>query len=371
MNLSYWEKKHWLSDINFIIIGSGIVGLSTALFLKRKFPKKNIVIVEKGILPSGGSTKNAGFSCFGSLSEILSDLETHTNTEILNLVNERVIGLNLMRKTLGDVNIDYKKSGGYELFMDKESHIYDKCLENLKIINDLLSPIFKNDVYKIVSTPNCFSKLKPKCFFSPFEAQLDPGKMILSLIKLVQSKGIKLLNNINVKSYQESDNFVQIETDFIDLKCDKIVLTTNGFTNKLNKLEVAPARNQVLVTKPIKNLEINGSFHMDRGYYYFRNIDKRILIGGGRQLDFENESTTKFGTTHLIQNKLEQLLEDIILPNHDFEIENRWSGIMGVGPNKSPIISKLSERVYTGVRMGGMGIAIGFNVGKKLSEIIS
>ena len=39
MNLSYWEYKTWLSNIDFAIVGSGIVGLSCALSLRKKHPK--------------------------------------------------------------------------------------------------------------------------------------------------------------------------------------------------------------------------------------------------------------------------------------------------------------------------------------------
>ncbi|MGK0175832.1 MAG: gamma-glutamylputrescine oxidase, partial [Ulvibacter sp.] len=53
MNLSYWERKTWLANIDFAIIGSGIVGLNCALSLRKKFPKSKIVIFEKGMLPSG------------------------------------------------------------------------------------------------------------------------------------------------------------------------------------------------------------------------------------------------------------------------------------------------------------------------------
>ena len=109
---------------------------------------------------------------------------------------------------------------------------------------------------------------------------------------------------------------------------------------------------------------------MDRGYYYFRNIGDRILLGGGRNLDFERETTTEFGQTEIIQNKLEQLLKDVILPNKNFEVEHRWSGIMGVGNSKNPIVSQLSENVYCGVRLGGMGIAIGSLIGTELADLV-
>ena len=126
----------------------------------------------------------------------------------------------------------------------------------------------------------------------------------------------------------------------------------------------------MLITKPIKNLNIAGTFHLDEGYYYFRNIDNRILLGGGRNLDFQSENTTDFGLTKVIQSKLERLLKEVILPETHFEIEQRWSGIMGVGKKKTAISKQLSNNVYCGVRLGGMGIAIGTNVGIELAELL-
>jgi len=134
--------------------------------------------------------------------------------------------------------------------------------------------------------------------------------------------------------------------------------------------EVQPARAQVLITKPIKNLQIKGTFHVDKGYYYFRNIDNRILFGGGRNLDFKTEETSEFGQTAIVQNELENILKTTILPNTPFEIEHRWSGIMGVGNQKKAIVKQVSNQVFCGVRLGGMGVAIGSLVGKELAELL-
>lgn len=75
MYLSYWEYKTWFKNVDFTVLGSGIVGLNCALKLREKFPKSKIIVLEKGFLPAGASTKNAGFACFGSMSEILEDLK--------------------------------------------------------------------------------------------------------------------------------------------------------------------------------------------------------------------------------------------------------------------------------------------------------
>jgi len=151
----------------------------------------------------------------------------------------------------------------------------------------------------------------------------------------------------------------------------KLLIATNGFANQLlPELKVTPARAQVLITKPIKNLKIKGTFHLEEGYYYFRNIDDRLLLGGGRNLAFKEETTTELKTTQLIQNKLEALLKTTILPNQPVEIEHRWAGIMGVGMIKHPIVKQISNSVYCGVRMGGMGVAIGSIIGEQLGDLI-
>src|SRR6476620_11057282 len=124
MDLSYWELKNWFTNIDFTIVGSGIVGLHCGLALREKFPESKILILEKGILPQGASTKNAGFACFGSVSEIISDLKTHTEEEVIQLIQKRFSGLQLLRKNLGDEAIDYQSNGGYEVFLKEDEVLY-------------------------------------------------------------------------------------------------------------------------------------------------------------------------------------------------------------------------------------------------------
>ena len=159
-------------------------------------------------------------------------------------------------------------------------------------------------------------------------------------------------------------------TNEVTFNTKKLIFTTNGFASKLTNNEVKPARAQVLITKPIKGLKVKGTFHLDKGYYYFRNINNRVLFGGGRNLDFEGETTTTLATTEKIQNRLQDLLKNVILPDTPFEIEHSWSGIMGIGNSKNPIVQQLSNHVYCGVRMGGMGVAIGSLIGKEVADLV-
>ena len=120
MIFSYWENKTWLSNIDFVVVGSGIVGLNCALELRTKHPKSKIVVLEKGLIPHGASSRNAGFACFGSITEIISDLDTHSPSEVYELIQKRVLGLSRLRKLLGDKQIKYKQFGGNEIFLQDD-----------------------------------------------------------------------------------------------------------------------------------------------------------------------------------------------------------------------------------------------------------
>ncbi|MBP0905279.1 NAD(P)/FAD-dependent oxidoreductase [Mariniflexile gromovii] len=370
MNLSYWEIKSWFTNIDVTIVGSGIVGLSCALHLKEQHPKAKILVLEKGMLPQGASTKNAGFACFGSLSEILEDLKSHAEEDVFNLVKKRVKGLQLLRETLGDQAINYKNYGGYELFL-QEDDLLETCLSQKEYVNNLLQPIFKKEVFSTKPNSFHFKNIKEPYIFNPFEGQIDTGSLMEALLQKVQSKGIKILNNIAVESFLEDNHSVKVKTSSHEFSTSKLCIATNGFASQLINEAVKPARAQVLITKPINNLHIKGTFHLDKGYYYFRNIDNRILFGGGRNLDFKGETTTEFAQTELIQNTLENILKTVILPKIPFEIEHRWSGIMGLGNTKNTIVKPLGNNVYCGVKLGGMGIAIGSLVGQELAQLIA
>ena len=370
MQLSYWELKNWFTNIDHTIVGSGIVGLHCALNLRERFPESKILILEKGILPQGASTKNAGFACFGSLSEIIDDLKNHTEEEVIQLIEKRWKGLQLLRKNLGDSVINFKPYGGYELFLKEDESTYNECFQKLPFINEIIKPLFKTDVFAKEVDRFDFKNIQEYLIFNPFEGQIDTGNMMQALLKKAISENIMCLNHANVSSFSDKNSSVEIVVNDYSFETKKLFFATNGFASQLTNNAVKPARAQVLITEPIPNLDIKGTFHLDKGYYYFRNIDNRILLGGGRNLDFEGETTTNLSQTEKIQNKLEALLKNVILPNQDFQIAHRWSGIMGIGNSKNPIVSQLSQNVYCGVRLGGMGVAIGSLVGKELAELI-
>lgn len=374
-SMSFWEREHVLGKIDVCVVGSGIVGLCSAIHLKRLQPRLKVVVIDRGFLPYGASTRNAGFACFGSLSELLDDMKNESEAEVFSRVSRRWLGLQKLRNLLGDDAIGFEQHGGYELFSDSDDAIWESCQSEMQQVNRIMADITGHpETYTIQNhlTESFGFKGVKAIIGNPLEGQIDTGQMMMSLMRKASETGVIMLHGLNIDKIEDHAQHCEIHcSNGLLLKPEKTLIATNGFAKSfLPDVDLEPARAQVLVTSPLPDLKFKGIFHYDLGYYYFRNVGNRILFGGARNLDFEGEHTTTFGVTDKIQNRLETLLREVIIPDTDFTVEMRWSGIMGMGPSKSPIIKKSGNRIYCAVRMGGMGVAIGALVGEQAAAMV-
>jgi glycine/D-amino acid oxidase-like deaminating enzyme len=372
-NFSYWERTAFINDADVIIIGSGIVGLSAALQLKTREPSLKLLVLERGFLPSGASTKNAGFACFGTVSEQLAALKHTPEDEVVRLANYKWRGLQRLRQNLGDANIGYHQYGGYELFMNDEQMIASDAIDKIGYLNNLLKPaIDGHDIYSVSNARIAdfgFGGIS-RMIFNAFEGQIHTGKMMRALLNKVYAQGVLILNNCAISAIEQEGSHIRLMSPQGSFKTNKVILATNAFASQLYPgLEVTPGRGQVLVTKPISGLKIKGTYHFNEGYYYFRNIKDRVLFGGGRNIDFNAEATYAFGHTNKVKDKLTEYLHNVILPGQNVEIDYWWSGIMGFGEEISPIVKEVEANIFCAVRCNGMGVAMGSLVGEEVADL--
>lgn len=373
--LSFWEKRSFI-HFDYIIVGSGIVGLSTAASIIEKKKKAKVLVLERGLLPTGASTKNAGFACFGSPTELLADLKVMSENRVLELVELRYKGITLLRRRLGDKKIGYIPTGGYELLFEAHKNVPDA----MSYLNRLLWPVFKNKAFKLrdqLISQLGFSPSVKHLIYMPFEAQIDTGQMMSHLKTYVSHHGVSIITGAKVEGIEVLHNKVILSVYDnvlgapIDFWAEKVAVCTNAFTiDFFPGLDIRPGRGQVLITKPIEKLPFQGVFHFDEGFYYFRNVGKRVLIGGGRNLDVQGETTTILATTSPIISELEDKLQQVILPGKPYVVEQTWSGIMAFGKEKFPILQQYNDRVIVSARMGGMGVAIGSEWGARTAKLL-
>ena len=372
--LSYWEKTQLL-NYDLIVLGGGITGMFCALEYRKLNPKASIAILERGLFSNGASTKNAGFACFGSLTELMDDSKNMDNESLCKIVQMRIDGLALLRETLGDKNIDLQWKGGHELFFDKTPN----ALNQIDHFNELLKPIFKKKVFywnnsKIKQFGFAEDRVK-HIIENPFEGQIDTGMMMRALRSIVNEKDISFFSNVTLTDFDFSkdQNHLSLKLKNIDFNfhCNNLAICNNAFASQLfPSLKISPGRGLVILTEPIPNLRLEGTFHYQQGYYYFRNIKDRILLGGGRSVDFDTETTTSFGVNPKIKNQLIEDLQNFIFPSEKVSLDMEWSGIMAFGKDKMPIVKKHQNNIVIGVKLSGMGVAIGSEVGKKLAMLL-
>lgn len=373
---SYWEQESFF-QYDHIIIGSGITGLNTAISMKEHFPGERVLVLERGLMTTGASSRNAGFACMGSATEIIEDLQAMEEAEVLSLFQLRKTGLEKMAERLGADAIGYRKEGSYELVRAAELSV----LERLDYLNELLYPILGTDAYRL-----CDHRIREFGFDkarvlhlieSTAEGSLHTGKMLRKLTDYAIDKKVEIKTGAQVSKFEEEPNGVRV---FVEdpyrqghwpLLCKTLCICTNAFTAALLPgMDVIPGRGQVLLTGPVPGLSFRGIFHFDHGYYYFRELNGRVLFGGGRNLDFQGETTNVLALNQHIQEHLEEQLREWILPGKDFQVAQRWAGIMAFGKNRMPVIRSFSNRIFGAFRMGGMGVAVGTEVGCRLAAMV-
>ncbi|MEO6548592.1 MAG: FAD-dependent oxidoreductase [Ferruginibacter sp.] len=372
--ISIWEKETFFQQQDVIIIGSGFTGLWSALHLKLLHPEYKVTILERGLIPIGASTRNAGFSCFGSPSEILNDAAIMGEADMWTLVKMRFTGIKEIRSFFADEVIDYDGSGGYECFI-RDSNDWRECRDKLGWLNAGLREITgEENLFKVAT-----EKMKNFGFHglhqmieNKLEAGLHPGKLLKALLSKVYSLGVQVFTGVEVQEYIQHGNHISISTSSaVDFTTRQLLLCTNAFTKQLvPSIDIIPNRGQVLLTNPIDNLPFKGVFHFDKGYYYFRNLGNRVLMGGGRNNAFEEENTLNICTSDLIQEVLEQFIRQKILSYTAFTVTDRWAGIMAMGSEKLPIVKALGDNVFCCVRMSGMGVALAPVAAKKAIQLM-
>jgi gamma-glutamylputrescine oxidase len=294
---------------------------------------------------------------------------------MLALMEMMFKGLEKIRKKFSHSPIDYENLGGYELLPTELFPDINALRTNIDSLNNKLQKITgKQKTFQLND-----SKIKSfglggshHLIENKLEAQLHSGKLLEALVQLVYSVGVTILTHVDVKKMEVETNRVRLETNLpVILIAEQVLICTNAFAKSLlPDLDITPARGQILLTEPIDGLKIKGAFHFDEGFYYFRNLGNRILLGGARNKFIHEEETFSTDTSESIQQELEKFMKEIILPGISYQVSLRWSGTMAVGKEKKPIIQKINERVFCAVRMSGMGVALAPQLAKQVAGMM-
>lgn len=362
ISLSIWEKEAFYAKQDIILVGAGLMGLWTAYELKKRNPVLRITIVERNTTPLGASTRNAGFACFGSPTELMSDMETMGTNDMLSVVEMRYKGIEKIKQNFPDEVIGFEHCGGYEC-INKDARFWPALDDRISQLNKLLKDITgQRSIFKYAGNKLPVFGLQnfDTLIENSTEAALHSGKLVQALTQQLIAKGVNILFGFEVKEWhKQHTHFEIIAQNQQRIKANKLIFCTNAFTNALlHNHIVEPGRGQIVLTSPIPDLPVKGTFHFDEGYYYWRHIGNRILLGGARNKSYETEKTMDMGGSDTIREALTDFLRRHLHPSIPFTIENSWSGIMGFTKDKKPFAGYTVGGVYVALACNGMGVAL-------------
>jgi hypothetical protein len=364
MPFSFWEYNQYQKNYTQIIIGSGIVGLSTAIELSKLQLGLNVVVIDLFHPALGASTKNAGFACFGSVTELNDDLEYMAENEVVDIVKMRWNGIKILNDRLYQEGVNISFDGGKELF--RKGKVPNSS--SISRANRIMEKATGIAGYFKYGENTSFDSLDNISIDMVHEGELNPMDMYLALRKICERVGVQFIYGRNIM-LDEKERKISLDGG-IQLNFEKLFICTNGFTNRiLPHIDVKPARNHVLVTEPIPNLDWKGVYHYDKGYYYFRRIGDRLLLGGARNFDPLTEETSSFDFNPKILDELKRFLSAVLLNGRSVKVEYTWTGILGVSQSKFPILDEYEKDCYLAVRLGGMGVAIGSYLGREVVKL--
>jgi glycine/D-amino acid oxidase-like deaminating enzyme len=369
MDLSYWERRHICRGGDLAIVGAGLTGLFTALFVREKFPHWKIDLFEKRQFGAVASTRNAGFACFGSPSEVLGDIDSMGNDAAIALVEKRWKGLERLKRLVPENAMRLKQNGGYEVFLNNS--LYEDVRERLPDLNRAMADIFSGIVYHEVRPDHKTWKGKIRI---DGEASLDPFALCHYLEKQLTSQGVQIYRGIEIADFSETENGVVLESEHLgEVRYSHLILATNALTSIPGiASSITPSRNVVLVSKPYEKPCIKGNYHEYKGYVYFRDLGNRLLIGGGRHWEMDASKTISLEVPNEQVQRLENYARENIPGASAFTTDIAWSGIIAASPrgDKRTLLKREGERTLVAARLSGMGVALSNVLESEAAELL-
>ena len=191
-----------VSPLDALVVGGGIVGMNAALALASRKPEWRIAVVDALPLGGGGSTRNAGFTCFGSPSELLDDWRALGPEATVDLVRMRWEGLQALRAMWGDKALGHRACGAVEAFTDEA--LLEEVMDFLPELNEALEDVFQDTAFH--AAPAQSSTLDALCgqLRSPLEGDLNTGAMVQTMRAGLDRAGVAWWPGLKVEELTDA-----------------------------------------------------------------------------------------------------------------------------------------------------------------------
>lgn len=387
---SYWAKNSGTPpenagtlaqdiDVDVAIIGSGYTGLSCALHLAKEHNIKAHVI-EANQTAWGCSGRNAGFILKSTGRKAYSSMIKQWGQEVakgiyaevsegVETVNQLIAeGIDCDKQSNGYLRVAHKPSRTSELesqakLMEREFGYQTELLSADQIKADYFD---SQDAYGAIRFNDCYG--------------INPLKLAWGYQQKAQELGATIFTNSPVTSWHTEKNKQLLETPQGQVRAEKVIIATNGYTpNRFHSAvnnRTLPVLSQIIVTEPLSDEQIAATNFISDNVvmdtralkYYFRKLpDNRILFGGRGAISGKDAEDPFFA------NRLLKVLIGSFPPLQGLKINYSWSGWISISLDDLPHIRQADDQGNVAYSMGycGNGVSFAVQAGKRLAQWVA
>lgn len=375
MTQSFWQdfqlktQTSKFDNYDYVIVGGGIAGLSTAYWLLKKDPRLKIGIIEKTRIGYGASGRNAGFVTCGSTEHFIKLKDQFGLDKAVEIWKFSEDNRKLLQSEIIQDNadkVDFKITGSCTVAANSERWAYyQEIAKTMRAQNIDVFEVNASDMDRDYGVTG----FEGGIVYSG-DGYIHPLKLINEILNKVN---IHIHENSEVKNIKPKDNGVVIRTDNEELQAAKVIITVNAYLPLVNKCFdslIVPGRGQILLTKPLPQF-VKGPCYLTKHLCYFRQLPTgELLIGGFRNLATDVEKTYADETTDIIQQALFNFVKSHFRLGQQAEIARQWAGIMGYSLDGQLLIGSITSQpnIHYLAGCSGHGMGLSFKAAHTLVD---
>tara|TARA_Y100000768_G_scaffold190873_1_gene143044 strand:+ start:15 stop:2447 length:2433 start_codon:yes stop_codon:yes gene_type:complete len=229
------------SKTKVVVIGGGVVGVSTLYHLAKK-GWSDVVLVERKELTSGSTWHAAGLLPLFNMSYSVGQLHKYAVNFYKTLEEET--GQNVGFSVVSNIRLASNKDR-----MD-EYHQYAGVAQTIGVEVKFLSPEQVKEIWPLCNTDGLIGAIQ-----HPEDGYIQPADLTQALATGARNRGAEIYRNTSVIGIKQSSNGWVVETDKGAIECEHIVSCTGNFARQTGAMvgldiPVIPVEHQYIVTEP-------------------------------------------------------------------------------------------------------------------------
>jgi len=367
-------------DVDVAIVGGGFTGVSTALHIARRFPERQVALLEAKVLANGASGRNGGLMLNWVHGVPTGDVE-----EARRIYDVTRSAIDLIESVVQEhgLAVAYRRDGCFEAFTDPGRA--DEAAALVERLRAVGLPL------RFLQGKELDSKLRLHgvhgAIFDPTAGQIDGLALVRGLRPVLLSLGVGIFEHTPVLSIEEGRT-VRLRTPHGEVRAKAIVLGTNAYTPALGYFRggIFPLHSHLVATEPLSaetwreigwGPDVAGfSDDLDRLAYGSMTAGGALVFGGGSNAayDYRYGSGTRWtGSAEPAFEAIRRRLVGYLPRAKDVRIAHRWSGPVALTMTRVCTMGVRGEHrnVYFALGYSGHGITLANLAGRVLCDIYS